>query len=96
MPSKFAIDLFEVVKKWPKLFLIKMMKKVWLVALINNFFSWRCHDLKLNQHGLMIGEPMLIKFQVMRATGKKVIDQCHKNFEILKNLKCIFVKRLIF
>ena len=37
MPSKFAVNLFEVAKKWPKLYLSKMSKKVWLVTQINNF-----------------------------------------------------------
>ncbi len=43
MPSKLDLGIFKVVGKGPKLFLIKMSTKLWLVPLINNFFlevSW--------------------------------------------------------
>ena len=90
MPSKFAVNLFEVVKKWPKLFLSKMSTKLRFVPQINNFFSWRCHDPPLNQHGLMIREPTLIQWRVMTPSGKKAIDLRDKKGEILEKWKTHF------
>ena len=51
---------------------------IFLVPLINNFFSCQSHDLKIDRHGLMVCEPMPIDFRVMTPSGKKVIDQRHK------------------
>ena len=69
-----------------------MGTKLWLVPLVKNFFSWRCPDPKINRHGLTYHEHMPIDFQVMRVTGKKVIDPRHKKSEIMKKWKTGFCK----
>ena len=65
----------------------------WVSKGVDNFFSWRFHDLKWIAHGHIICGTMVYSFQVMRATGKKVIEKLNKNFEILKKWKTHFCQK---
>ena len=46
-------------------------------------FSWRFHELPLNQRVPKMGGSMLIQWQLMKPSGKKVIDYPHKKIEIM-------------